>query len=88
MITDFKHAMEKSEKDFRNNQNTWILVSMDIADQMLNAVPPIYTNTGFACGEPYSEREGKTVYHCFRKHSGEAMTMRICSIDEANTLSN
>lgn len=83
MITDFKQAMDEAKRIYDARESGWITVAYEIAHEMLCSVPPIYFHKGFACGEAYSSRNGKTTYYCFRNESEGAMECRICSIDEA-----
>lgn len=66
-------------KDNDLNTTDWRPIKQSDADSLLGAVPPIYFQGGFACGETYShDSDGVPLYICIVQ--GMA---RICSVDVA-----
>jgi hypothetical protein len=83
MITDFTEAMKAIKGVFDKSGKEWVEVSPNIANQMLECLPPAYwKGDKFATGEIYSHKGGKAVFYCFRKIYAKTAEGRICTIDE------
>lgn len=62
-------VLTKGQANYIAGEREWLKAPMEMADEMLNAVPPLMQRgSSFAMGEPWSDchRTGKPVYLCFR----------------------
>ena len=69
-------ALVKERYD--GGETTWTPVGDEFVDNFLGAVPPIYFDGGFACGEEYDWRAGGKTYFCVVDNMA-----RICTIQDA-----
>lgn len=72
METVTQTQFQKDVLAMQENKSVITLVSEETYYHFLEAVPPVYFNGGFACGEAYSHNSlGVPVYYCFTSRDGK-----------------